>query len=37
MYEIVKFYKENIKILVEMFELLGFKIFGGKNVFYVWV
>lgn len=37
MHETVKFYKENTKILVETFESLGFKTFGGKNAPYVWV
>lgn len=37
MHEVVAFYKDNTKILVETFESLGFKTFGGKNAPYVWV
>lgn len=37
MHEVVTFYKENTQILVETFESLGFKTYGGKNAPYVWV
>lgn len=37
MHEVVAFYKDNTKILVDTFENLGFKTFGGKNAPYVWV
>ncbi|GAA0156101.1 hypothetical protein Leryth_011843 [Lithospermum erythrorhizon] len=37
MQETVGFYKENTKIIVETFQSLGFKVYGGKNAPYVWV
>ncbi|XP_028787151.1 LL-diaminopimelate aminotransferase, chloroplastic-like isoform X2 [Neltuma alba] len=37
MKEVIAFYKENAKIIVETFESLGFKVYGGKNAPYVWV
>ncbi|KAI9106733.1 hypothetical protein K1719_022261 [Acacia pycnantha] len=33
----VNYYKENAKILVDTFESLGLKVYGGKNAPYVWV
>lgn len=33
----VKYYKENAKILVEAFASLGLKVYGGKNAPYIWV
>ncbi|KAK9096793.1 hypothetical protein Sjap_022290 [Stephania japonica] len=35
--DVLRFYKENAKILVHTFESLGFKTYGGKNAPYVWV
>ncbi|TQD71638.1 hypothetical protein C1H46_042833 [Malus baccata] len=37
MREVIGFYKENTEIIVETFESLGFKVYGGKNAPYVWV
>lgn len=37
MHEVVGFYKENTDIIVETFNSLGFKVYGGKNAPYVWV
>ncbi|KAK6158259.1 hypothetical protein DH2020_005573 [Rehmannia glutinosa] len=37
MHEVVGFYKENTAIIVDTFESLGFKVYGGKNAPYVWV
>ncbi|BBH09753.1 Pyridoxal phosphate-dependent transferases superfamily protein [Prunus dulcis] len=37
MHEVIGFYKENTNIIVETFESLGFKVYGGKNAPYVWV
>ncbi|GAV75371.1 Aminotran_1_2 domain-containing protein [Cephalotus follicularis] len=37
MQEVIGFYKENTKIIVETFNSLGFKVYGGKNAPYVWV
>lgn len=37
MKDLVQFYKENTAILVDTFESLGFKTYGGKNAPYVWV
>ncbi|XP_061968072.1 aminotransferase ALD1, chloroplastic-like isoform X1 [Populus nigra] len=34
---VVDYYKENAKILVEAFASLGLKVYGGKNAPYVWV
>lgn len=37
MHDVVNFYKENTKILVETFTSLGFDTYGGRNAPYVWV
>ncbi|XP_031476793.1 probable LL-diaminopimelate aminotransferase, chloroplastic [Nymphaea colorata] len=37
MLDVVSFYKENTKIIVETFTSLGYKVYGGKNAPYVWV
>jgi LL-diaminopimelate aminotransferase len=37
MHEVIGFYKENTNIIIETFESLGFKVYGGKNAPYVWV
>ncbi|XWS40339.1 hypothetical protein CRYUN_Cryun18bG0132500 [Craigia yunnanensis] len=37
MQEVIDFYKENTKIIVETFNSLGFKVYGGKDAPYVWV
>ncbi|KAH7421320.1 hypothetical protein KP509_13G050800 [Ceratopteris richardii] len=37
MNEVVDFYKENTRILVDTFKSLGFNTFGGTNAPYVWV
>ncbi|PIN02385.1 LL-diaminopimelate aminotransferase [Handroanthus impetiginosus] len=37
MHEVVGFYKENTDIIVDTFNSLGFKVYGGKNAPYVWV
>ncbi|KAK8626615.1 hypothetical protein V6N13_134252 [Hibiscus sabdariffa] len=37
MQEVIGFYKENTKIIVETFNSLGFKVYGGQNAPYVWV
>ncbi|GMY38845.1 LL-diaminopimelate aminotransferase, chloroplastic [Fagus crenata] len=37
MHEVIGFYKENSNIIIETFESLGFKVYGGKNAPYVWV
>lgn len=37
MKEAVGFYKGNTNIIVETFESLGFKVYGGKNAPYVWI
>ncbi|XP_022898451.1 LL-diaminopimelate aminotransferase, chloroplastic [Olea europaea var. sylvestris] len=37
MHEVVGFYKENTDIIVETFNSLGFKVYGGKNAPYVWI
>ncbi|KDP32718.1 hypothetical protein JCGZ_12010 [Jatropha curcas] len=34
---VVNYYKENAKILVEAFQSLGLKVYGGKNAPYIWV
>lgn len=37
MHDVVGFYKENSNIIMETFDSLGFKVYGGKNAPYVWV
>ncbi|KAL5210157.1 hypothetical protein ABZP36_005780 [Zizania latifolia] len=37
MSDLVGFYKENTKIIVDTFTSLGFNIYGAKNAPYVWV
>lgn len=37
MKQVIGFYKENTVIIVDTFESLGFKVYGGKNAPYVWV
>ncbi|VVA15584.1 PREDICTED: LL-diaminopimelate aminotransferase [Prunus dulcis] len=37
MHDVISFYKENAGILVDTFESLGFKVYGGKNAPYVWI
>eukprot|EP00252_Welwitschia_mirabilis_P017425 TRINITY_DN38638_c0_g1_i1.p1 TRINITY_DN38638_c0_g1~~TRINITY_DN38638_c0_g1_i1.p1 ORF type:complete len:469 (-),score=98.16 TRINITY_DN38638_c0_g1_i1:244-1650(-) len=37
MLEVVEFYKENTRIIVETFTSLGFEVHGGRNAPYVWV
>ncbi|XP_057788040.1 probable LL-diaminopimelate aminotransferase, chloroplastic [Salvia miltiorrhiza] len=37
MQDVVGFYKENTAIIVDTFNSLGFKVYGGKNAPYVWV
>ncbi|GLT41883.1 hypothetical protein SLA2020_159150 [Shorea laevis] len=37
MREVVGFYKENTKIIVDTFNSLGFNVYGGTNAPYVWV
>ncbi|GLT96957.1 hypothetical protein SLE2022_145470 [Rubroshorea leprosula] len=37
MQEVIGFYKENAKIIVDTFNSLGFKVHGGANAPYVWV
>lgn len=37
MQEVIGFYKENTDIIVETFNSLGFKVYGGTNAPYVWV
>ncbi|ERM94263.1 hypothetical protein AMTR_s00010p00221790 [Amborella trichopoda] len=34
---IIDFYKENARLIIEIFTSLGFKAYGGKNAPYVWV
>ncbi|OVA12949.1 Aminotransferase [Macleaya cordata] len=34
---LIDFYRENMKIMVETFESLGLKVYGGKNAPYLWV
>ncbi|KAI9200943.1 hypothetical protein LWI28_015494 [Acer negundo] len=34
---VVGYYKENAKIIVDTFESLGLKVYGGKNAPYAWV
>ncbi|CAM8924924.1 unnamed protein product [Rhodiola kirilowii] len=35
--DVIGFYKENTNIIVDTFNSLGFKVYGGKNAPYVWV
>ncbi|KAK9089865.1 hypothetical protein Scep_028947 [Stephania cephalantha] len=37
MQDVIGFYKENTQIIVDTFNSLGFKVYGGKNAPYVWV
>ncbi|KAE8706622.1 LL-diaminopimelate aminotransferase [Hibiscus syriacus] len=37
MQEVIGFYKENTKIIVETFNSIGFEVYGGQNAPYVWV
>lgn len=37
MKQVIGFYKENTSIIIDTFESLGFKVYGGKNAPYVWV
>ncbi|XP_019445600.1 PREDICTED: LL-diaminopimelate aminotransferase, chloroplastic-like [Lupinus angustifolius] len=37
MRDVIGFYKENTDIIVETFDSLGFKVYGGENAPYVWV
>ncbi|CAN6206087.1 unnamed protein product [Urochloa humidicola] len=37
MHDVVGFYKENTKIIVDTFTSLGFNVYGAKNAPYVWV
>lgn len=37
MKDVISFYKENTDIIMETFNSLGFKVYGGKNAPYVWV
>ncbi|KAB2602692.1 LL-diaminopimelate aminotransferase [Pyrus ussuriensis x Pyrus communis] len=37
MREVIGYYKKNAEIIVETFESLGFKVYGGKNAPFVWV
>ncbi|KAM7251057.1 hypothetical protein ACFE04_022940 [Oxalis oulophora] len=37
MNDVINFYKENTKLIVETFNSLGFKVYGGTNAPYVWV
>ncbi|KAI8546483.1 hypothetical protein RHMOL_Rhmol07G0121400 [Rhododendron molle] len=37
MQEVIGFYKENTRIIVDTFKSLGFNVYGGKNAPYVWV
>ncbi|KAK4788036.1 hypothetical protein SAY86_019355 [Trapa natans] len=37
MHEVIGFYKENTQIIMETFNSLGFKVYGGTNAPYVWV
>ncbi|CAI8618029.1 unnamed protein product [Vicia faba] len=34
---VIGYYKENTNIIMETFDSLGFKVYGGKNAPYVWV
>ncbi|KAJ4848748.1 hypothetical protein Tsubulata_020463 [Turnera subulata] len=35
--QVIGFYKENTSIIMDTFNSLGFKVYGGKNAPYVWV
>ncbi|OWM69420.1 hypothetical protein CDL15_Pgr013881 [Punica granatum] len=35
MHEVIGFYKQNTRIIMETFNSLGFKVYGGKNAPYV--
>ncbi|KAM1121799.1 hypothetical protein TB2_003315 [Malus domestica] len=37
MREVIGYYKKTAEIIVDTFESLGFKVYGGKNAPYVWV
>ncbi|OWM64757.1 hypothetical protein CDL15_Pgr028474 [Punica granatum] len=37
MQEVIGFYKQNTEIIMETFNSLGFKVYGGTNAPYVWV
>ncbi|XP_010273540.1 PREDICTED: LL-diaminopimelate aminotransferase, chloroplastic isoform X1 [Nelumbo nucifera] len=37
MHEVVSFYKDNTKLIVDTFNSLGFKVYGGEHAPYVWV
>lgn len=37
MHEVIGFYKENTSIIMDTFNSLGFKVYGGTNAPYVWV
>ncbi|CAL1372925.1 unnamed protein product [Linum trigynum] len=37
MHEVIGFYKGNTEIIVDTFNSLGFKVYGGRNAPYVWV
>ncbi|CDP01154.1 unnamed protein product [Coffea canephora] len=37
MQDVVGFYKENTQIIMDTFNSLGFKVYGGTNAPYVWV
>lgn len=34
---VVDYYKENAKIIIDTFRALGLKVYGGKNAPYIWV
>ncbi|XP_031273083.1 probable LL-diaminopimelate aminotransferase, chloroplastic [Pistacia vera] len=34
---VVDYYKDNAKIIIDAFQSLGFKVYGGKNAPYAWV
>ncbi|KAL4189605.1 hypothetical protein AMTRI_Chr08g166150 [Amborella trichopoda] len=37
MHQVIGFNKENTEIIANTFELLGFKVYGGRNAPYAWV
>ncbi|KAK6787891.1 hypothetical protein RDI58_016416 [Solanum bulbocastanum] len=37
MMDVVGYYKENTEIIMDTFNSLGYKVYGGKNAPYVWV
>ncbi|CAI0469074.1 unnamed protein product [Linum tenue] len=37
MHEVIGFYKGNTEIIMDTFNSLGFKVYGGRNAPYVWV